>query len=397
MYYNDFKELKLSALGFGAMRMPVIEGGTAANVDEEKVAEMIDYAIKNGVNYFDTAYPYHDGRSEIVIGKILSKYPRESYYLADKFPGHEVLDSYDPEAIFEEQLKKCGVDYFDFYLLHNVNNSSIKRYFDENLGIPEYFIEQKKLGRIKHLGISCHGDLDCINSFFDRYPDDFEFCQIQLNYLDWTLQDAEAKYELFEKRGIPVWVMEPCRGGKLANLPENIGEKLKQMNPDASFASWAFRFLQGKDNVKMILSGMGDLDQMKDNCATFEKRDPLTEQEESAVFEVASKLLDSVPCTGCRYCCKGCPMEINIPWLIALYNDTRFSQSINVSMNLKGIDEDKMPSACIGCGQCAAICPQGIDVPSLMIEMDKVFAQVPSWEEISRARTEARKKAFNVN
>ena len=198
MIYSDFQDKKLSLLGFGTMRFPVFEDGT---IDEAQVEEMTKYAIEHGVNYFDTAYPYHNGQSERVIGRVLSKYPRDSFYLADKYPGHQISKSYDPKATFEKQLEKCGVDYFDFYLLHNVYENSVHTYRDERWGIIEYFREQKRLGRIRHLGFSTHGSVDFIRGFLDEYGQDMEFCQIKLNYLDWTLQEAKEKYELLTERG----------------------------------------------------------------------------------------------------------------------------------------------------------------------------------------------------
>lgn len=212
-------------LGFGTMRLPTLPDGT---IDEAQVKEMTAYAMAHGVNYFDTAYPYHSGDSERVIGRVLKEYPRESWYLATKFPGHQIAETYDPKAIFEEQLEKCGVDYFDFYLLHNVYENSLSTYFDERWGILDYFREQKRLGRIKHLGFSCHGGVDTLRTFLDRCGQDMEFCQIQLNYLDWTLQNAREKYELLTQRGIPVWVMEPVRGGRLCQLSPEETQRLHQ-------------------------------------------------------------------------------------------------------------------------------------------------------------------------
>ncbi|MEE3362846.1 MAG: aldo/keto reductase, partial [Anaerovoracaceae bacterium] len=233
MIYRDFKGEKLSLLGFGAMRLPTLEDGS---IDQELTNDMFDYALDHGVNYFDTAFPYHNSMSEIAVGNALSRHPRDSYDLATKFPGHVVAKSFDPEGVFELQLKKCGVDYFDFYLMHNVYEFSIKNYLDERWGIMDYFIEQKKRGRIRHLGFSCHGDIPIIEEFLDRYGDELEFCQIQLNYLDWTLQNAKGKYETLEKRGYPVWVMEPVRGGRLADLPEQDKKKLAAMREGASEA-----------------------------------------------------------------------------------------------------------------------------------------------------------------
>ena len=215
MIYRDFQDLKLSALGLGAMRLPVIDGDDA-KVDEETAERMVDYAMANGVNYYDTAWGYHAGNSELVLGKALKKYPRENYYLADKFPGYDLANMDKVEEIFEEQLKRCGVEYFDFYLFHNVCEMNIDAYLDPKFGIYDYLIKQKQNGRIRHLGFSAHGDLDVMKRFLDAYGKDMEFCQIQLNYVDWTFQNAKAKVELIGEYNIPVWVMEPLRGGRLA-------------------------------------------------------------------------------------------------------------------------------------------------------------------------------------
>lgn len=215
MIDSEFQGKRLSLLGFGTMRLPTHADGS---IDEAQVAEMAAYALEHGVNYFDTAYPYHGGESERVIGRVLSKYPRDSWYLATKYPGHQISSTgYDPAEIFEEQLQKCGVEYFDFYLLHNVYEKSMEVYLDPKWGIIDYFKEQKRLGRIKHLGFSCHAETKGLREFLDACGEDMEFCQIQLNYLDWTLQDAKGKYDLLTGRGIPVWVMEPVRGGRLAS------------------------------------------------------------------------------------------------------------------------------------------------------------------------------------
>lgn len=388
----EFKGLTLSRLGFGAMRLPVVDGDAAA-IDEKQVDEMVDYAISHGVNYFDTAYPYHGGMSEKVIGRSLSRYPRESYYLATKYPGHQISSSYDPAAIFEEQLKKCGVEYFDFYLLHNVYENSIQVYTDERWGIVDYFMEQKRLGRIRHLGFSCHGRVETLREFLDYCGGRMEFCQIQLNYLDWTLQDAKAKYELLTERGIGVWVMEPVRGGRLAKLSEAESARLHELRPDETSAAWAFRFLQGLPNVKMILSGMSNMAQMTENVETFRQEKPLTGAEQAALLEIAEGMKDSIPCTACRYCCDGCPQGLDIPMLIATYNEIRFSPAINVAMRLEALPEDKRPSACIGCGKCARICPQSIDIPGAMKGLAEAVAKLPSWTEICRQREEAAKKS----
>lgn len=383
MYYNHVCGHDLSALGFGLMRLPTTPDG---EIDKAAMQQMVDCAMASGVNYYDTAFPYHAGKSETAIRECMKRYPRESYYLADKFPGHQIADTYDPAAVFEKQLKKCGVDYFDFYLLHNVNETSLKVYLDERWGIIPYFLEQRRLGRIRHLGFSCHGRLPLLREFLDKWGHEMEFCQIQLNYLDWTLQDAKAKYELLTERNIPVWVMEPVRGGKLANLPAEDAEALSRLRPGDSAASWCFRWLQGLDNVKMVLSGMTTLPQMEDNIATFAARCPTTAEENRVLAAIAEKMSHAVPCTACRYCCDGCPVELNIPMLINMYNDLSVYASSNVAMLLDAMDKSQWPTACVGCGQCAAICPQGIDVPGTMTALSEKIASMPTWAEISRQR-----------
>ena len=390
MITKKFQDKPLSLLGFGTMRLPVKADGT---IDEAKVAEMAAYAMAHGVNYFDTAWPYHGGESEKVIGRVLKAYPRNSWYLADKFPGHQIsTKGFDPAATFEAQLEKCGVEYFDFYLLHNVHENSVANYLDPRWGIIDYLKEQKKLGRIKHLGFSTHAEVKGLEEFLDLYGKDMEFCQIQLNYLDWTLQYAKEKYELLTKWNIPVWVMEPVRGGKLAKLPEQEEAKLKALRPEESTAAWGFRFLQGLDNVTMILSGMSNLEQMMDNVKTFSEAKPLSSREESLLLELAEGMKASVPCTGCRYCCDGCPAGLDIPFLLRTYNELRFAADINAAIRIEFLPEDKKPSQCIGCGQCTQMCPQNIDVPGALQDLAHRAGKMPSWKEICRQRELAAEK-----
>ena len=389
MMTNNFQDKQLSRLGFGTMRLPANADGS---IDEAQVAEMTAYAIAHGVNYFDTAYPYHGGESERVIGRVLSKYPRESYYLADKYPGHQISSTgYNPAEIFEEQLQKCGVEYFDFYLLHNVYEKSMEVYLDPQWSIVDYFKEQKRLGRIKHLGFSCHAETKGLKEFLDVCGEDMEFCQIQLNWLDWTLQDAKGKYDLLTKRGIPVWVMEPVRGGRLAKLSDVEEAKLKALRPNDSIASWGFRFLQGLPNVKMVLSGMSNMEQMTDNVKTFSEDTPLSAEEIALLMDIAEGMKDSIPCTACRYCCDGCPAGLDIPGLISTYNEIRFSPAVNVAMRIEFMPEDKKPTACIGCGQCTQMCPQNIDVPGALKDFAEKLSKLPSWAEICRQREAAAK------
>ena len=390
MIYTTFQEKQLSLLGFGTMRLPILSDG---NIDEPQVKEMTRYAIEHGVNYFDTAYPYHNSESERVIGRILSEYPRDSFYLATKYPGHQILSNgYNPAEIFEEQLEKCGVDYFDFYLLHNVYEKSIETYLDPRWGIIDYFKEQKRLGRIKHLGFSSHAKTKGLEQFLEACGEDMEFCQIQLNYLDWTLQDAKGKCELLAKYNIPIFVMEPVRGGKLAKLDETTETKLKELRPDESIPAWAFRFLQGLPNVQMVLSGMSNMDQMKDNVKTFAEQKPLSNEEVNLLLDIAEGMKDSIPCTACRYCCDGCPMGLDIPTLLSTYNEVRLLPTINAVMHIEFMDENKKPSACISCGKCTRICPQNIDVPTALKDLTDRINNLPSWKEICREREAAASK-----
>lgn len=389
MIYSEFQNKSLSLLGMGCMRFPTLEDG---KIDEALTEKMVAFAIENGVNYFDTAYPYHNGESELVIGKILKKYPRESFYLADKFPGHQISSSYDPATVFEDQLKKCGVEYFDFYLLHNVYENSINTYRDERWGIIEYFREQKKNGRIKHLGFSTHGSIETMKNFLDEYASDMEFCQIQLNYLDWTLQNAKQKCELLASYNIPVWVMEPVRGGKLANLNEKDTARLKALRPEESVAAFAFRFLQDIPGVKMILSGMSNMSQLCDNIKTFYEEKPLNAEEKKVIFEIAEGMKNSVPCTACKYCVAGCPQGINIPQMLEFYNEMRIAPTTNITMRIDAIEESRQPKSCIGCQSCVNICPQGIDIPTHLADLVERSAKLPSWESISKQREEAAKR-----
>ncbi|MBQ8953090.1 MAG: aldo/keto reductase [Clostridia bacterium] len=389
MLYNDACGEKLSRLGFGCMRLPQTPEKT---IDENALQQMVDYAIANGVNYFDTAWPYHGGVSELAVGRALAKHPRDQWFLASKYPGHQIASSYNPAEIFEQQLKKCGVEYFDFYLLHNVYENSIGVYMDPQWGILDYFKEQRRLGRIRHLGFSTHARPDTLEKFLDYAGDSMEFCQIQLNYLDWTLQDAQAKYDLLTRRGVPVWVMEPLRGGKLASLSEEHTARLRALRPDESTAAWSFRWLMNLPNVRVVLSGMSSFDQMADNVRTFSQGAPQTESEAALLEDIAESLKNALPCTRCRYCCDGCPMGLDIPMLIHAYNDLKFAGSMTVPMQMDALSEDKRPSACIGCGACAAICPQSIDIPAAMAELADMLAKMPSWAEMCRQREDAARR-----
>lgn len=373
MIYRDFRGIKLSALGFGSMRLPV--RGEYSDIDEEQTAEMVDYAIGHGVNYFDTAWGYHDGESENVMGKILSRYPRDSWYLATKFPGYDLANMGKTEQIFEAQLKKCRVDHFDFYLFHNVCEMNIDAYLDdEKYGTYTYLKKQKDNGRIKHLGFSAHGDLDVMRRFLEKYGKDMEFCQLQINWFDWKFQNAKEKVDMLREYGIPVWVMEPLRGGRLVNLGEEDEAKLRAVRPDESIPAWSFRFLQTIPDVKVTLSGMSDLEQIKANIATFEQDRPLDEKELAVLGGIADEMIaqSALPCTACRYCTSHCPRHLDIPQLIKLYNEHRFTGGGFIApMVLGTMPKDKWPSACVGCRSYERVCPQGIKISEMMKDFSK--------------------------
>ena len=361
MIYRDFQDLKLSALGMGCMRLPVI-GGDDARVDEDAAAEMVDYAMANGVNYYDTAWGYHSGNSELVLGRALARHPRDSFYIADKFPGYDLSNMPKVQEIFEAQLKKCQVDHFDFYLFHNVCEMNLDAYLDPRYGIHDYLMEQKKNGRIRHLGFSCHGNLPVLKRFLEAYGKDMEFCQLQLNYIDWSFQNGREKVALLDSYHIPVWVMEPLRGGRLARLSEAESAPLKEMRPEEPLPAWAFRFLQSIPSVTMILSGMSDLEQMKANIATFRADAPLSGSE-------MDRLLAHAQDMACHYCVSHCPQGLDIPGLLALYNEHAFTGGGFIAPTaLSALPKDKWPSACLGCRSCEAVCPQQLKISEAMAD-----------------------------
>ena len=318
--------------------MPVLNGDDA-KVDEKAAAEMVGYAMAHGVNYYDTAWGYHSGQSELVLGKALAQYPRETFYLADKFPGYDLSNMGKVQEIFEEQLKKCGVDYFDFYLFHNVCEMNIDAYLDPQYGIFEYLMEQKKNGRIRHLGFSCHGNLPVLKRFLEAYGSHMEFCQL--------------------------------RGGRLARLSEQEAAPLKAMRPEETIPAWAFRFLQSIPSVTMILSGMSDMEQMKANIATFAEEKPLSAGEMEGLLEMAQGMVSksALPCTACHYCVSHCPQGLDIPSLLALYNEHSFTGGGFIApMVVSTIPKEKQPSACIGCRSCEAVCPQQLKISEAMAD-----------------------------
>lgn len=373
MIYKQFQDLQLSALGMGAMRLPVI-GGDDAKIDQLAVDRMVDIAMERGINYYDTAWGYHSGSSEIAIGRSLGRYPRERWHLATKFPGYDLSNMNQVKTIFERQLEKCGVDYFDFYLFHNVCEMNIEAYLDPKYGIFDYLTEQKRSGRIRHLGFSAHGSREVIERFLEAYGKGMEFCQLQMNYLDWSFQDVKNKAALLAEYQIPIWVMEPLRGGKLASLAEEDAAKLKALRPDETIPAWAFRFLQSIPGVAVTLSGMSNMQQLEENLSTFEAEHPLNQQEMETLLGIADSMVQktSVPCTACRYCTSHCPQSLDIPMLLELYNEHCFTGGGFIApMALMAVPEEKHPAACVGCRGCEAVCPQQIRISEALAD----FAQ----------------------
>ncbi len=365
MKTNPFKDLKLPALGFGCMRLPRKDGA----VDEAETAEMIAYAMAHGVNYFDTGYDYHDGMSERVLGKILSSYDRNSFLLADKFPGYDPLRWRKVEKVFEDQLVRLGVDYFDFYLFHNVNEMNIDAYLDPKYGIFDYLCRQKENGRIRHLGFSVHGSTETTRRFLEAYGDAMEFCQIQLNYIDYEFQKANEKIALLRQYGIPVWVMEPLRGGKLTALPSPFNARLAAMDATVRPIEWAFRFVRSFPEVALTLSGMSSMAQLADNIAIFEEDAGITEVQKQTLIAIAQDMtaIGTVPCTSCRYCTAHCPKELDIPKLLGYYNEHTYSGGGFIAPSaIAALPRDKKPNACVGCRACEALCPQGIKISEIL-------------------------------
>ena len=379
MVYKKFQDLRLSALGMGAMRLPVVEGKDS-HIDEAAARQMVAAAMAGGINYYDTAWGYHGGQSEPVMGRLLRDYPRESFYLATKFPGYDLSNMDKVEEIFTAQLERCQVDYFDFYLFHNVCEMNIDHYLNPAHGIHRYLMEQKRKGRIRHLGFSAHGGIEVIRRFLEAYGRDMEFCQLQLNYLDYEFQEAKAKVALMKEWGIPVWVMEPLRGGQLSKLTPEQAAPLRALRPEESVPAWAFRFLQSLPEVTVTLSGMSSLPQLEENIAVFGEERPLSSVEWEALMEVAAGMIrqNVLPCTACRYCVSHCPQGLDIPGLLALYNEHKLSGGGFIApMALMAVATEKQPRACIGCRSCEAVCPQQIRISEGLADFAKQLEHSP--------------------
>ena len=364
MKYKSFQNINLSRLGLGNMRLPLVDPDMPNSyINYEEAHKIIDRAKENGINYFDTAYVYNNGDSEKCLGACMTKYPRDSFYLADKFNHHA---NPDYEAVFEEQLKRLQTDHIDFYLLHCIMDGNADDY--QNCGCIEYFEKQKELGRISYLGFSSHASPETLRRFAEIRK--WDFAQIQLNYFDWYYGTAKEEYQILFEHNIPIMVMEPVRGGRLAKLTDEAEAILKNAHPEWRIPSWALRFVKSLPGVQVILSGMSSLEQMDDNLATFEDDERLSEEDLNTLKEALDKFRSSivVPCTACRYCTEGCPMQINIPEYLKVYNAWKIDGHEALA-GMSRVVSDGTPSVCIQCGACQAVCPQAIAIPDLLMEL----------------------------
>ncbi len=394
MEYRELNGQKISLLGFGSMRLP-LNSETVTDIDRKTALKMVDEAYRNGVNYFDTAYPYHEGESERFVGEALQRYPRESFYLADKMPTWLIGSVADGERIFQEQLDKCRVKYFDFYLCHAVGQTADdfeKAYL--KTGLLDVLKAYKAQGKIRNLGFSFHGSPERLEEILKA--SDWDFVQLQINYLDWTLQQAQRQYRLAEQYRLPVIVMEPVRGGALHSLCPEAEQILKQASPN-SCASWAMRYAASLPNVLTVLSGMTKPEHVADNLQTFASFRPLSDEEKAVVEKAKEAYLKTgfVPCTGCRYC-MDCPFGVDIPEVFRVYNKCASTLSLPLSFHShRFIDKDanrfvaeyeKIPAQkradrCRSCNRCTRHCPQHIDIPQKMQEIAEIYRDVTQKDE----------------
>ena len=354
-------------LGFGLMRLPLVNPDDQTSIDIEKFKEMADWFIEHGFTYFDTAYPYHGGKSEEAFREaVVKRYPREAFTVTSKMPVWAINEEADLERIFNEQLERCGVDYFDYYWLHALNHERVE--VMERMDGWGFIARKRDEGKIRHIGFSFHDDSALLAQILDKHPE-VEYVQLQINYLDWDSPAIESKtcYDLCVKHGKPVIVMEPVKGGSLARVPEAIDRLFKEYDPNASAASWAIRYCASLPNVMMVLSGMSNMEQMKDNTSYMQDFQPLNDEEQNIIAQATQVIRDaiSIPCTACHYCSEGCPQQIAIPEYFNLYNTQQQfpEQKSNCKLyyNLVAKSHSKA-SECLECGQCEAQCPQHIDI-----------------------------------
>lgn len=363
-----------SLLGFGCMRFPVSENG---KIDEAAAEKMVDEAMARGVTYYDTAYPYHDGDSEVFIGRVLNKYPRSDYFLATKLPIWLVERREQVREIFEEQLRKLDKEYVDFYLVHAMDRERLEQLKRiDVLGVLE---ELRQEGKLRYIGFSFHDDYDVFEEIVNFY--DWDFCQIQYNYMDTEEQAGDRGYKLTEEKGIPLIIMEPVRGGMLAGFSEEIEGIFRAYDPEKSIASWALRWVASHPNVKVVLSGMSDQRQVEDNLNTFGDFQPLSREEEDVIHKVVKTMRERMQngCTGCRYCMP-CPAGVQIPASFRMWNDYHIYQSYSVVRNRwENMPQGERPLNCVECGACEAKCPQKLPIREHLKAVQREL-DAPEWK-----------------
>ena len=371
----------MKKLAFGMMRLPLLDENDESSVDFEQVNKMADLFLEKGFTFFDTAYPYHFGNCEVAFKKaVVERYPRDSYVIADKLPLFSITSEDQLEPIFSEQLERTGVDYFDYYLLHNVSGFSEKGFLDaDSFGFAN---KKKEEGKIKHLGLSSHANAEYLDNILTMHPE-MEFVLLQINYLDWEKDGVESRkcYEVACKHNKPVLVMEPLKGGFLADVPPEAEKLMKNYNPGASVVSWALRFVASLDNVCMVLTGASSLEQLEQNIEDFENFTPLND-EEYEILENVRDIINSnitVECTKCKYCLDACPESINIPKIFDLYNNEKILDPApwtpvgNAYLNYSKLPSAGIASDCTECEMCVEECPQHIDIPKIMKDVVKTF------------------------
>jgi len=367
----------MKKLGFGLMRLPLTEEENPQSINQELLNEMVDYYLKQGFTYFDTAYVYHRGISEVATRRALvERHPRESYVLADKMPTFMITKNEDYQRIFNDQLEKCGVTYFDYYLLHTLG---VKNYANTiKHGGFDYVKKLKEEGKVKHIGFSFHDKAELLDEILAKHPE-MEFVQLQINYIDWDSDIIESRkcYEVALKHNKPIIVMEPVKGGSLVNVPEEVVKLFKDYNPEMSVASWAVRYTASLENVCLVLSGMSNFAQVVDNTSYMQDVVPLNDEEKEIIRKVTKIIKGSIPipCTACGYCVEGCPKKIPLPKLFSLYNNQKQFKLVPSHLsyyNNLTVHYGKAAD-CIDCKQCEQHCPQHIAIVEKLKEVSKVF------------------------